>query len=603
MASSNDINLGEKEEWTTHYSEKGAEFEVAHGEVKLLVASWNMGNAKATNLDVLIPNQGAGYDMIVLGCQESTYKAKKGITTLFMDASVAELRDSVEAAIGDEFYRAHYVKQVQMQLLIYARKEMRSRISNLEYSTENTGFFGVLPNKGGILGSMTVDGTSLAFVSCHLAAHEGVTKCAARNSSIVEILGGIRARDKRMDPSVQFHHTIWMGDMNYRTTFDPAVPNRNVCDSTSKLERRISNKTNKNVGGHTTTPAVVEEEEDKDGTEVISHERKEQFSQIYDLIEHEKWNELLKMDELNRELAAGRVLKGFTALQPSFPPTFKRSRDIAIPKFLGALSHGFHKKIELYKENANAELQASTYYHHKRLPSYTDRILHASLPGFSKMITATNFTSRELCLSSDHKPVCADFHIKTVRGKMGIRKATLRDHDSRITLTLSNLRGKDLAEMDPAALGGGSDPYIIVTADPHEIIKFSTSKFKSETIKHNLNPDWKDMKMEINLKTIDLDGLSCNAHLLVQVWDEDVVGVDDLIGTVTIPFSSIIKGCKQGATFSFDNDLLDRGLVQGKLLGSIKLDVPPQRYAPTLTTTFSSRSFTHHDPCSNCVIA
>jgi hypothetical protein len=46
-----------------------------------------------------------------------------------------------------------------------------------------------------------------------------------RNESVIEILGGIRAGlDKRFDPSLTSHHTFWMGDMNYRTTFDKRTP-------------------------------------------------------------------------------------------------------------------------------------------------------------------------------------------------------------------------------------------------------------------------------------------------------------------------------------------------------------------------------------------
>ena len=45
-------------------------------------------------------------------------------------------------------------------------------------------------------------------------------------------------------------------------------------------------------------------------------------------ITKEKWPELLALDELTREMAAGRVLCGYTALEPLFPPTFKRIREI-----------------------------------------------------------------------------------------------------------------------------------------------------------------------------------------------------------------------------------------------------------------------------------
>lgn len=57
-------------------------------------------------------------------------------------------------------------------------------------------------------------------------------------------------------------------------------------------------------------------------------------SLVMSLISHEKWSDLLQYDELNRELLAGNLLPGFTAAMPSFPPTFKRSRHLHIPKLL-----------------------------------------------------------------------------------------------------------------------------------------------------------------------------------------------------------------------------------------------------------------------------
>ena len=50
-------------------------------------------------------------------------------------------------------------------------------------------------------------------------------------------------------------------------------------------------------------------------------------SKVIQLIATEKWSNLLEFDELNRELQAGRMLPGFTAPAPKFPPTFKRVRN------------------------------------------------------------------------------------------------------------------------------------------------------------------------------------------------------------------------------------------------------------------------------------
>lgn len=41
---------------------------------------------------------------------------------------------------------------------------------------------------------------------------QGVKHCEARNNSIIEILGGVRAGDARFDVSEQFHFVFWMGE-------------------------------------------------------------------------------------------------------------------------------------------------------------------------------------------------------------------------------------------------------------------------------------------------------------------------------------------------------------------------------------------------------
>lgn len=62
--------------------------------------------------------------------------------------------------------------RAQLQLYVFAKQILKDRISHVEMSIENTGFLHVFPNKGGLLVAFQVDGSKLAFVSCHLTAHE-----------------------------------------------------------------------------------------------------------------------------------------------------------------------------------------------------------------------------------------------------------------------------------------------------------------------------------------------------------------------------------------------------------------------------------------------
>jgi hypothetical protein len=558
-------------------SEKGAD-----GTIRLMTASWNMGNAAAEGLQELIPNKGGDFDIIVLGLQESTYT-----TNSIMTSCVTELQDSIIAILGVDWMRLKAAKRAQMQVLIYVTKAIRGRVSRIQTAVENTGVCHVLPNKGGILTTMYVDGTSLAFISTHLAAHEGVKKCGTRNESTTEILGGVRAGDMSMDPSVQFHHTFWMGDMNYRVTFDPSVPDRAFTDTQIEATDKMIDE-----------PEADDEYED-------SEERRDQIAKIYDMIETENWEKLLSYDELNREVAAGRILTGFTPLQPRFPPTFKRKRHQIIQKKEIRQTFGLTKKdYDIFAPKGDPKIDESqalttTYYDMKRLPSFTDRILHCSLPGFKKHLNVESFTSCEGCTSSDHKPVKAVFSIDTVKDMNDLKM--MPSSRKGVNFSLFNLKGRNLAEMDTQAFGGGSDPYITITADPPEILNNEHSHLKSSTINHNLNPDWEE-QMELFFVSPDVSGLAARSHLLISVWDADLVSSDDLIGTIALSVDDIVEGCKgrdgkYEETYEFHGNLVANGLVQGQLYGSINMSIPI--YDEKLVIAYSMTSSTS----CGCIVA
>lgn len=58
--------------------------------------------------------------------------------------------------------------------------------------------------------------TSLAFVSCHLAAHSH--KWSQRDENCSEILQETAKTlgSKHLDAISEFDHVFWMGDLNYR---------------------------------------------------------------------------------------------------------------------------------------------------------------------------------------------------------------------------------------------------------------------------------------------------------------------------------------------------------------------------------------------------
>ena len=342
--------------------------------LRLECVTWNVGNEDPTAMwPTILNNLPPDLDVLVLGLQESTFsvKDKKGASSVLGNADLLASINHTKGVLTKALPHMRIVKhcyRAQMQLYVFADHKLTNRISNVEERVENTGFLHIFPNKGGLLVSFMIDGTKLAFLSCHLAAHEGVEMCEVRNSSVEEILGGVRVLDQRFDVSVQSHHTFFMGDMNYRCTYDTAVPkSQSTFDDAAKEEQQKAKIAALHQKGED------EEDEDEDDAAVTSDgssnkltkkaQKEEDRKKILALVTAEGWPELLRLDELSREVSACRVLTGFTPAVPSFPPTFKRTRHHCIPPSAQQTAGSrrwdlIDTEVELYAQPADSPLPA-----------------------------------------------------------------------------------------------------------------------------------------------------------------------------------------------------------------------------------------------------
>ena len=146
---------------------------------------------------------------------------------------------------------------------------------------EATGIGRVGLNKGGVAVALRLGATRVAFVGCHLAAHQ--SQCARRNHDVGEILEELAPPGLRDAGLPAGHdHVVWMGDLNYRLDWGAQA-----CAAPSD----------------TPTP--------EDHADVVARVRARDYAP------------LLAADQLAREMAAGRVLPGFVEGAIDFPPTFK----------------------------------------------------------------------------------------------------------------------------------------------------------------------------------------------------------------------------------------------------------------------------------------
>lgn len=198
------------------------------------------------------------------------------------------------------------------------------------------------------------------------------------------------------------HHVFWMGDMNYRTTFSDKTPTSKRISNELQPKEEVDSKMVELLVDKDKPQDLLEAEETDESDEEVdtSNERTSQMKTVLDMIVREQWSDILLLDELNRELLAKRVLNGFTALQPSFPPTFKRVRHLSIAprdsnlnesgvSLMGGRkwSLGRHALHSNNSEKTESPITSpepeqlpwvQEYYDKKRIPSFTDRVLYKS---------------------------------------------------------------------------------------------------------------------------------------------------------------------------------------------------------------------------------
>jgi hypothetical protein len=252
---------------------------------KLTVAccSWNVGNAPPSEASVLrawLPHT----DVIAVGSQENQYAPRKGYRS-----HVADWEATLAVALGPEYELVAAERMGQILLHVFVRAKLVTSVDRVESSksSEATGIANVGTNKGGVAVAVNVLGTTLAFVSAHLAAH--TPQVDRRNADVAEILAGIRFKGQSQGVGLlnMFAHVFFMGDLNYR------------------LERAGADK---------------EPLPDK-------------FAEVVSLAAADDYAALLDSDQLREQLRLGRVFRGFTDAPPLFKPSFKVLRDTVGPEY------------------------------------------------------------------------------------------------------------------------------------------------------------------------------------------------------------------------------------------------------------------------------
>ena len=262
----------------------------------------------------------------------------------------------VQTFLGADYVTQGIREMVEMRLIVLVHKDHAQHASAVETAQSATGLGHVYGNKGGVVCKLNLYGTSLCFTSCHLAAHEAERFMLRRNDDVAEVMEEALVGNHKLDIASQFHHSFFMGDLNYRVNFGITGP--------EKGQRALTTK----------------------------EEKKAHWDEAHKLVEEEAWDTLFDNDQLLDQQRQRKVFVGWTDTLRApeatrFRPTFKVGR---------------HHTREQYNP--------------KRTPSYCDRVLHRSLPCYEGNLKLTMFESNPQLTTSDHKPVHAAFEVQTTAG-------------------------------------------------------------------------------------------------------------------------------------------------------------------------------------------
>jgi hypothetical protein len=201
----------------------------------------------------------------------------KDTTVELVADGTAAIHRLLQDRLGGSYQRLLSFQRGEMRLLIYCLVDTTWSIQIKSVRAQNTGKGG-LANKGGIVAEVQVnEETTLAFMSCHLEAHEGVDKYKTRCSSLADILNGTKKFAIPAiypDASLSSHFCFVLGDLNFRTRLDG----------------------------------------------------EEQIDAVQQLVVERNWKALNEADELRKALENHECLAGFETPMCNFPPTFKVER-------------------------------------------------------------------------------------------------------------------------------------------------------------------------------------------------------------------------------------------------------------------------------------
>lgn len=467
----------------------------------------------------------------------------------------------VQSHLGLEYRRVKKIRQGQMRLIVYAHARVQVPEYSIMKSEVNTGLGAGrvrYNNKGGQVIKLNVikgageheSCTSICFVSSHLAAHEGGEHLKRRNNSVREIMEHAEVNQMQFDLGSKVDYAFWMGDMNYRINMKLVEPG-------------------------------------------LAGDWKQEWARVAELVD-----QLGSADQAVRSAAFCLLWSGDELMKGAAGLADPAQSAVTLN---GKMLHGWHTLKPTFKPTFKVQRKPSLEYITKRIPSWCDRVLWTTQPGFTERITVIDYSTTMAFATSDHKPVRCGFSIR------GTRHPTRTPEDPRkgggepedaMMMAFTKLKGHGIARDKNQALDI-PDPYLkFYFSDEGYLTKHKVAKKhaglmkkmakavkqmalgKKETPRTKAknddpNPDWTDevlfAKLHLPLEMPAEAFAEC--HVLISCMDSNL-GESDRIGSVSVSMGEIYAAYIAGKPHEFDLVITNNGIPTGRIEGAIHLHHP-----------------------------
>jgi hypothetical protein len=204
-----EVKEPETEETSAEEPKPAIKTNIPFANLQVFTGTWNLGDTAPVHEQISQLFEKDIYDIIAVGVQECKYKPAPGYANVEEDWF-----GTLEKIAGSNYFVVSSASlRDSIRLIVLAKNDHKSNIRNAEsaiYSTSVPVFW----RKGGVGVSFMYDSTSVCFINCHMAAHQN--EILARNTDAVLISKNLKLGNKNYDVTHQFHHTFWIGDLNYR---------------------------------------------------------------------------------------------------------------------------------------------------------------------------------------------------------------------------------------------------------------------------------------------------------------------------------------------------------------------------------------------------